>query len=139
MKATASLLALNSLWMMIQWGAMGLALLPLNHQQWSAMEWFRLFTLFPVMLFVLFTSAPSILSAFHMMAYSKDDVYRLKTARLFMYAALPGAAALLSFTLDFFVIAQSVMLAVSWVLSSLYLKNRRKLGVVRQTSKASNM
>ena len=139
MKAAASLLALNSLWMMIEWGAMGLALLPLNRQQWPAMEWFMLFPLFPVMLFVLFTSAPSFLSAFHMMVCSKEDAYKLKTARLFMYAALPGAAALLAFTLDFFVVAQSVMLAVNWVLSSLYLKNSKKQGVVRQTSKSGNM
>ena len=139
MKAAASLLAVNSLWMMIEWGAMGLALLPLNRQQWSAMEWYMLFTLFPVILFVLFTSAPSFLSAFHMMAYSKEDAYKLKTARLFMYAALPGAAALLAFTLDFFVVAQSVMLVVNWVLTSLYLINRKRLGAVGQTSKASNM
>lgn len=138
MKATASLLAMNSLWMIIEWGAMGLVLLRLNRQQWLAMEWFMLFSQFPVLLFVLFTSAPSFLSAFHMMVYSIEDAHKLKTARLFIYAALPGAVALMAFTLDFFVAAQSMMLAVNWVLSSLYLMNRKKQGVVRQTSKACN-
>lgn len=139
MKAAAALLAVNSLWIMIGWGAAGLAMLPINRRQWSAVEWFVLFSQFPLMLSMIITSAHSFLSAFHLMASSKEDARRLKTARLFLVAALPGAAVLLALTLDFRVAAQAMLLAGAWGLSSLYLFKSRKQRAPQQTSITGKM